>query len=107
MSKYQLRFWFEHGGICIWGMNEKAKEEYGYSIENDSLPISKDLLAELNALEDEYATYLEWDCPQDPSPWTNEQKVDFLSRATSAYEKLRDELGSEFEITNEASRSVM
>jgi hypothetical protein len=107
MSIYQLRFWFEHGGICIWGMNEKTQEKYGYAIKNNSLPISKELLIELNALEQEYATYLDLDYPPNPSPWTNEQRADFLKRATHVYEKLKAELGSDFEITNETDQSVI
>ncbi|MDR0571160.1 MAG: hypothetical protein LBG71_08135 [Clostridiales Family XIII bacterium] len=106
MSKYKLRFWFEHGGYCLWGMNDEAKEKYGYPIENHALPISEALTMELNALEKEYATYLNWDCPQDPSLWTKKHKADFLNRATSAYEKLKYELGSDFEISNEVGRSV-
>lgn len=106
MSKYQLRFWFEHGGTCIWGMNDKAKQEYGYSIKNNVLPISKDLVKNLNLLEKEYATHLDWDYPPNPSPWTEEHKVDFLNRATLVYKKLRDELGSDFEIVNEVNLCI-
>ena len=106
MSKYQLRFWFEHGGICIWGINEKAKEKYGYAINNHSLPIPEDLIKELDALEREYATYLDWDFPQDPSPWTQKQKNDFLYRANLACEKLKNNLFLEFEIQNEANLSI-
>jgi len=87
-------------------MNVSAKDTYGYPITNRKLPISSDLVAELDAMEDEYGTYLDWSCPQDPSPWTAEQKLDFLTRANVAYEKLKDELGEEYEITNEVAGSV-
>ena len=106
MSKYQLRFWFEHGGTCIWGMNTMAKEKYGYPIKNEVLPISAELIKKLNALEQEYATYLDWECPSNPSPWTIEQKTDFLNKTTAIYEKLKTELGSDFELINEVSQCV-
>ena len=101
MGIYRLRFWFEHGGFCIWGMNYEAKEKYGYAINNDRLPISSGLVHELNSLENEYGTYLDWDCPSNPSLWSNEHKADFINRATIIYEKLKDELGAEFLIDNE------
>jgi len=100
MSKYHLKFWFEHGGICIWGNNEAAESKYGYAIEQKMLPISADLIEELNDLEDEYVSYLDRDYPPNPSPWTDEQKVDFLKRANLAYEKLKDELGVDFKVEN-------
>ena len=105
MFKYQLRFWFEHSGICIWGMNDAAKEKYGYAIENSSLPISNGLINELNILEGEYATYLDWDCPSNPSPWTEQQKIDFKNRAANVLNKLETELGSDFIIQDEIKGS--
>lgn len=106
MDKFQLTFWFEHGGYCIWGKNSDAKEKYGTAIKNDSLPISEKLVGDLNALEEEYATFLNWEIPLAPSLWTAEHKVDFVRRATIAYERLRNELGPEFEVENEISQCV-
>jgi len=106
VSKYQLSFWFEHGGFCIWSKNNNAKEKYGYAIKNDALPISEELACEINVLKEEYATYLDWDEPQNPSPWTVEHKADFYSRATAVYEELKNELGSDFQIANEISRCI-
>jgi len=100
INKYHLKFWFEHGGICIWGANEKAKNKYGYAIEQKDLPISAGLIRELNDLEDKYVTFLDWEYPPNPSPWSEEQKHDFLNRATIAYEKLKAELGTDYEVEN-------
>jgi len=58
-------------------------------------------------LEAEYATCIDWDCPQNPSSWTKEQKNSFFSRASIAYEKLKDELGADVEIINEVSQSIV
>ena len=103
---YKLRFWFEHGGICLWGMNDNAKKSYGYAISNNSLPISEKLMGELNELEEEYGGFLNWDDPMAPSPWTAQQKEAFLKRSYEAYEELIKELGSEFEILYEVRDSV-
>lgn len=48
MAKYILRYWFEHGGICLWSVNDNAKKKFNYSVDHDKLPISKDLIQELN-----------------------------------------------------------
>lgn len=101
MKRYILRYWFEHGGICLWSVNENAKNKFGYPIDNDKLPVSKDLIDELYALEKEYHSYLDWDYPPNPSPWTIEQKYNFKNRANAAYWRLLSELGSDFEIINE------
>ena len=106
MSKLELRFWFEQAGPCIWAMNHEAKVKYGYPIDPERLPISDSLIRLLNNLMKEYATYLDWDDPGSPSPWTKEQKIDFLCRANKAYEQLKNELGAEYEINNEAAYSV-
>ena len=106
MEKYQLRFWFEHAGPCIWAVNARAKEKYGYGMWNNDIPISAELIDALDAMQDEYGTYLNWDYPPDPSPWPEEQKIDFYNRATKLYERLKEELGNEYEISNEVRRCV-
>ena len=106
MKKYQLRFWFEHGGYCCWGMNDEAKKEYGYAIKNDTLPISNLTIKNLHDLENEYATYLDWNDPLKPSSWTIEQKVSFVERATVVCERMLNELGKEFDVVNEVNLSV-
>lgn len=100
MQKYKLKYWFEHGGTCVWGANNEAKEQYGYNIENNLLPISELLVMELGLLEEEYGSYLDWSDPRNPSPWTAEHKRDFVKRATKAYEKLCAELGTDYTIEN-------
>ena len=105
MSKLELRFWFEQGP-CIWAKNHEADIKYGYAIDPERLPISDSLIRLLNDLMKEYATYLDWDYPPNPSPWTEEQKEDFLCRANKAYDQLKNELGAEYEINNEAADSV-
>ena len=106
MSKYQLRFWFEHAGSCIWASNDEAKSKYGYSIKKNSLPISKKLKTQIDILAEEYTTYLDWNCQQNSSCWTCEHKADFYNRAVLVYENLIKELGPDFEIKNDIKKSM-
>lgn len=100
-EKYIIRFWFEHGGICLWSANTTAHDKYGYPIENKKLPISSELIDKLNNLEAEYHTYLDWDYPPNPSSWSKEHKEDFIKRATNVYDILCNELGYEYEVIND------
>lgn len=106
MAKYILKYWFEHGGTCLWSTNDLAKNKFDYAIANEKLPISKSLIKELYALEEEYHGYLDWEYPPNPSPWTENQKSDFKYRANKVYHKLLSELGIEYEIINEIDRCV-
>jgi hypothetical protein len=107
MAKYILKYWFEHEGICLWSANDNARSKYGYPIDNDKLPISKNLIDELYALEEEYHGYLDWDYPPNLSPWTAEQKQDFKNRANDKYFKLVSELGSDFEVINQIDNCIL
>lgn len=107
MERYRLKFWFEHGGICIWAANDKSKAEYGYAINNDLLPISGELVSLLNSLEEEYHTYLDWEYPPNPSPWSTENKNDFIVRATEAYNNLCKELGESYIVENYVTHCVV
>ncbi len=106
MKKYELRFWFEFGGVCLWGMNEAAKNKFGYAIGPESLPISKALIDKLDQMQDEYATFIDWDDPAKPTEWTQDHMRDFLRRADEIYEKIKIELGPEYEVTNEVFKNM-
>ena len=106
VPKYIIRFWFEHGGICLWGKGDATQEKYGYAIENTALPISSKLANKLIDLEEEYSTCLNWDYPPGPSLWTEEQKSDFKKRATTVFNKMQIELGSDYELLNELDSCI-
>jgi hypothetical protein len=106
MEIFVLKYWFEHGGTCLWSVNKNALDKYGYAITNEDLPISKDLIEELYSLENKYQGYLNWEYPPDPSPWSPEQKQDFIIRATIVYHKLLFELGEDYGIINDLESCV-
>ncbi|SFC97177.1 hypothetical protein [Clostridium uliginosum] len=88
MAKYVLRYCFELGGTCLWSVNDNAKNKFDYPIDNDELPVSKNIVDELYALEEEYHGYIDWNYPPNPSPWTTKQKLDLKKRANMVYLKL-------------------
>ena len=101
MEQFELRFWFEHGGTCLWSQNDKARARYGYAVNNLDLPISRALQDELRGLEVRYAQCLDWDCPSNPSPWSDEDRLDFRADAITAYWRLVHALGSAYHVVND------
>ena len=102
--KYKLKYWFEHGGGCLWAVNEEAKEKYGYLVSIEKLPLSNETIDKLSHLEEEYGTYLNWDDPASPPLWTEEHKTDFLCRAREVYGDLTKELGNDYDVITEVTR---
>ena len=94
--KNELRFSFDYGGFCPWA-NDGA-------IEPNALPISQELIDEINSLCDEFDTSLDWEYPPDPSPWTKEEWYDFFKRSKLIYEKLEKELGADYELISELEK---
>jgi len=76
------------------------------ALNNEKLPISKDLIEKLYDLEKVYHGYLDWDCPLNPSPWTSEQKQNFKNCANIAYHKLILELGGDYEVINDIDSCI-
>ena len=101
-AKYELRLMFEWGAIdelsIIWGMNEEAKETYGYNIRLSKLPISSELSEELMRLHEWHDDALDWDDPASGIKWPKEEVDKFIAAANEALLKLQDELGSEYHV---------
>lgn len=106
MAQYEIRFMFDYGAGCLWSVNSEAREKYGCFIESDSLPISDMLISSIEQLTKEYDTYLNWDYPPDPSPWSEEHKQDFITRSEKIYEQLCSELGDDYTVINEIKSCV-
>lgn len=95
---YRFSFWFEHGGGSIWPEDDATEQKYGYPASYEKLPLSKEVIEMINTLEVEYHSCLDWNCPQNPSPWTEEHWKDFRKRAKQVYDILVIELGEEYQI---------
>lgn len=103
---YKMRYWFEHGGFCLWASNKKTNEVYGYAIDFRKLPISNSIKEKLNALEETYVSILDWDCPSNPLLWSYKEKMDFVKQATSVLDLLKEELGEDYTIQNDVLSCV-
>ena len=103
---YEFRFWFEHGGTCLWSKNDAVRVKYGYAVDSRALPISRQLMNELAALEVEYSSILDWAAPQNPLLWDEEKKHDFVRRATSVCDTLVAELEGDYLIRNDVVACV-
>jgi len=88
--KKELRFQFDYFA-CLWHRG---------AIDHSKLPISSELLLELEGLISLYHTRTSWGHFPEPDPWTKEQELDFIEKADAAYEKLKKELESEYKVTN-------
>ncbi len=103
---YRLKFWFEHGGGCLWSANDAAREQYGYKVDYTALPITEELQQELRVLEADYHTILDWDDPAAGYQWSAEQRANFKKRAYLAYKALCDALGKDYTILDESDTCV-
>ncbi|MDR2879253.1 MAG: hypothetical protein LBV03_05015 [Fusobacteriales bacterium] len=88
-------------------MNDLAKKQYGYAIENKSLPLSDNLINKLISMQEEYTTYIDWEYPKNPSPWTEKHKLDFFKRASAICMEIQEELGSKFKIINDVLKNII
>lgn len=92
-----LRFMFEYGEIytCIW--NTTPTDEYdGGPMPLDNFSLSNGVKSDIIQMCEEFQTSLDWDCPQDPSPWTEKHKRDFAARSKAIYDRLVAELGDDY-----------
>ncbi len=89
--KQVICFFFDWGAdTCLW--NDDGALDY------DKFNLSEDLKNTLINMAEEYQTALNWDYPPDPSPWTAEQKEDFMNRSKIVYQQIVNELGEKFEV---------
>lgn len=96
-----LKYGFEFGNnhSCLTSVNEEAVIFFGgYIVNNDSITIDRGLALRLISLCKEYQSSLNWESPQDTSPWTREQKVDFQKRSKQAYNDLLEQLGDGYDV---------
>jgi hypothetical protein len=101
--KYQLRYFFEWGGGCLWPGNDAAYHQFGlgpYDVSPCPLPLSVESLTRCKELGSLHDTSLNRDYPPDPGPWQQDQWDRFNALSDQLLADIRDELGSDFEIIN-------
>ncbi|WGO99471.1 hypothetical protein QFX18_05270 [Saccharophagus degradans] len=65
---YKLKLMFEWGGGIIWCDNDAAREVYEVGAIEEKLPLSKNLLEELENLSKIHDGALDWSNPSGSSP---------------------------------------
>ncbi|MFJ3644235.1 hypothetical protein ACIPRD_31455 [Streptomyces sp. NPDC090108] len=96
------RFFFDaRSGVVLWAATPEDRKVWGYPIELDRLPISRDLRDCLHRLMERYDTSLNWNYPPDPGPWREAECRDFNEAVHRALDTLRTELGPAWHIHDE------
>jgi hypothetical protein len=95
---YKLKLMFEWGGGTIWCANDAAREKHDVGPVEERLPLPKKILDELQHLTELHDSALDWSYPPDPSPWSKQQFERFDEKAQNILEKIKVELGPEYEV---------
>jgi hypothetical protein len=98
-SRYHLRLMFEWGGGCLWCGNDAALRAFDVGHVEDRLPLSLETRRRLEELSVWHDTSLDWDDPAGPGPWTPGEYEDFEKAAGEVLERIRAELGPDFQVT--------
>ena len=93
---YQLNLMFEWGGGCLWPANRAALRRFGVGFLDEELGLSRAILDQLEALTGWHDGALDWSDPMSPSPWNEEEFVDFNAEAMAIRDEIQGELGSDF-----------
>lgn len=89
MAKYVLKYMFDWcSGTCLWSVNKEAEEKFGYLIDLDEIPLSRNLRNELEYLIDKHDEALDWNCPSNPLLWSEQEQNDFIERAKKAFHRV-------------------
>lgn len=98
----RLRYFFDPGSrICLWAADEESRAFFGYAIEFDSLNLSRETAALGRHLVSVFDGSVNWDDPAGESPWSEEQKSQFVRERAIFYERLVSELGAGFTVVND------
>ena len=98
---YKLKFMFDWcSGVCLWSTNKASEDKFGgYPVSTAVLPVSQALKEELDRLIVLHDKALNWADPSGDLLWSESQARVFLTAAKNACSALRNELGTEYEIT--------
>ncbi len=102
--KYVLRFEFEWKvDEVLWPGNDAARQDFndvGPLAEEELTQLSVETWQQIRALTKWHDMSLNWNYPPDPGPWRQEECDRFNQTAEALLERIRSELGSDFEVIN-------
>jgi hypothetical protein len=103
MTNYLLRYFFDAGsGVCLWSANDAAREKFDYPVQLQSLGVSENLAREAFHIVTWYDKSLDRDNPQNPPPWSKQERARFNEASRRLLSMLRQQLGPTFEICDES-----
>jgi hypothetical protein len=104
----RLRFFLDAGsGVCLWAHDDAAKKRFGYAVELDDVPLPRELVADLMHLMADYDATIDWDNPANagletgPTAFGHEADAPFRERILGLLPRIREALGSGFEIESD------
>jgi hypothetical protein len=100
-AKYKVRFCFDWYSAYLWAANEAARTDFGYGVDPERYPLSKETIRRGNELCEWYTTALNQDYPPAPGPWRQEECERFNTAARDFLEAIRRDLGPDFEVIDE------
>lgn len=95
---YSIKYMHDYFTESLWSNNEEANNKYGYSIILENLPISTELIKELEKLANDYSELINPDYPPDTviTP-------EFMMKSKDIYQKLTYELGDNFIVVDKTN----
>lgn len=109
-SQWQLKFFFEWGGGCLWPANDAAHRDFGPGpydlITPCPLPLSAVTLAECRRVAEWHDTSLNRNYPPDPGPWRQPECDRFNEVVLNLLATIRAELGARFEVIDRQPRAA-
>jgi len=98
----KLRYFFDPGsGACLWAGDDEARKTFGYPVDLQKLPLAQETVTLGQQLITHFDTSIDWDDPQNPSPWSDAEKQSFRAASQNLYATLSSALGRHFEIVDE------
>ena len=97
---YRIRYCFEWGTGCLWSADAATKEQFGYDIAPEALPLSAYTIERVNELVAWHDRALNWAYPPDPGPWRQDECDRFHQAAKALLFTLREELGERFDVSD-------
>ena len=100
---YQIRFFYDWGcDSPFWCGNDAARDRFSVGpIEPEELGLSPEISEQLRSLGAWHDTALDWSDPLSPSPWQPEECDRFNTALNELLERVRSELGEEYQIIRE------